>query len=84
VIRAGETLSIPANAPHSFINALERPARLVCICAPAGQEEFFAQVGAKVATRTTPPSKPDKAEQEKLMKTAQELAPKYRSEILKP
>jgi quercetin dioxygenase-like cupin family protein len=84
VIRAGETLSIPANAPHSFINALERPARLLCICAPAGQEEFFAQVGVKVATRTTPPPEPDKAEQSKLMKKAQELAPKYRSEILKP
>jgi quercetin dioxygenase-like cupin family protein len=84
VIRAGETLSIPANAPHSFINALERPARLLCICAPAGQEEFFAQVGVKVATRTTPPPKPDEAERAKLMKTAQELAPQYRSEILKP
>jgi quercetin dioxygenase-like cupin family protein len=84
VVRAGETVSIPANAPHSFINVAERPARLLCICAPSGQEEFFAQVGVKVAARTTPPPKPDKAEQSKLMKKAQELAPKYRSEILKP
>ena len=84
VVRAGETLSIPANAPHSFTNAAKRPARLLCICAPSGQEEFFAKVGVKVAARTTPPPKLDKAEQSKLMKKAQELAPKYRSEILKP
>lgn len=84
VVRAGETVSIPANAPHSFTNAAERPARLLCICAPSGQEEFFAQVGVKVAARTPPPPKPDKADQAKLMKKAQELAPKYRSEILKP
>jgi quercetin dioxygenase-like cupin family protein len=84
VVRAGETLSIPANAPHSFTNAAKRPARLLCICAPSGQEEFFAQVGVKVAARTTLPPKTDKAEQSKLMKRAQELAPKYRSEILKP
>jgi len=84
VVRAGETLSIPANAPHSFTNAAERPARLLCICAPAGQEEFFAQVGVKVVARTTPPPKLDKAEQSKMMKKAQELAPKYRSEILRP
>ena len=84
VVRAGETLSIPANAPHSFTNAAKQPARLLCICAPSGQEEFFAKVGVKVAARTTPPPKPDKAEQSKLMKKAQELAPKYRSEILKP
>jgi quercetin dioxygenase-like cupin family protein len=84
VVRAGETLSIPANAPHSFTNASKQSARLLCICAPAGQEEFFAQVGVAVATRTTPPPKPDKAEQAELMKKSRELAPKYRSEILMP
>src|SRR5271156_3260808 len=45
VVRAGETLFIPGNAPHSFKNVSTRPARLLCICSPAGQEEFFAQVG---------------------------------------
>ncbi|HEX7517568.1 MAG TPA: hypothetical protein VF345_09810 [Chthoniobacterales bacterium] len=33
---------IPANAPHFFTNAFGAAARLLCICAPAGQEEFFA------------------------------------------
>lgn len=84
IVRASETVSIPANAPHSFTNASEQVARLLCICAPAGQEEFFAQVGVPVATRTVPPPKPDKATQAEFMKKALELAPKYRSELLKP
>jgi quercetin dioxygenase-like cupin family protein len=84
VIRAGETLSIPANAPHSFTNATGRAARLSCICAPAGQEEFFAQVGISVATRTTPPPKPNKVQEAEFRKKAEELAPKYRTELLRP
>jgi len=83
-VRAGETLSIPANAPHSFTNASTQPARLLCICAPSGQEEFFALVGLPVATRTTEAPKPDKPTQEGLMTKARELAPKYRSELLGP
>ena len=84
VVRAGETLSIPANAPHSFTNASTQTVRLLCICAPAGQEEFFARVGEPVATRTTPAPKPDQAIQYEFMKKARELAPLYRTELLKP
>ena len=47
-------------------------------------EEFFAQVGVSVATRTTPPPKPDKEELAEMMKKTQMLAEKYRSEFLKP
>ena len=83
VVRAGETLFIPANAPHSFINASRQPARLLCICSPAGQEEFFAQVGAAVATRTTPPPELDETTEGELRKKAQALAPKYRTEFVK-
>ena len=83
-VRAGETLSIPANAPHSFINASKGNVRLLCICAPAGQEKFFAQVGVAVATRTTPPPKFDKEGQAASMKKAKELMPKYRTEMVKP
>src|SRR5471030_1931598 len=60
VVRAGETVSIPANAPHSFTNASKEVVRLLCLCAPAGQEEFFTKVGEAVATRTTTPPKLDK------------------------
>ncbi|MBC8096472.1 MAG: cupin domain-containing protein [Akkermansiaceae bacterium] len=84
VVRTGETLSIPANAPHSFTNASNQPARVLCICAPAGQEEFFAEVGVPVATRTTLPPKLDKAAEAALIKKAEELSPKYRTEFLKP
>jgi quercetin dioxygenase-like cupin family protein len=59
LLRVGETANIPANAPHEFHNVSQRPARLLCICSPAGQEEFFMAVGARVASRTTPPPKLD-------------------------
>jgi uncharacterized cupin superfamily protein len=62
-MRAGETINIPANAPHSFINASRQTVRLLCLCVLAGQEDFFAKVGVPVATRTTKPPKLDKADQ---------------------
>jgi hypothetical protein len=55
VARAGQTINVPANAPHSFTNALATPSRLLCMCAPAGQEEFFTLVGQPVDTRTEAP-----------------------------
>ncbi len=51
VVRAGETANIPANAPHQFRNSSERSARLLCMCSPAGQEEYFMAVGVPVASR---------------------------------
>ena len=80
--RAGETINIPANAPHQFHNASGAPARTLCICSPAGQENFFQEVGVPVATRTAAPSKLDEAAQAAFMKKAQELAPKYHTELL--
>ena len=77
-------MSIPANAPHSFTNASGAAARLLCICAPAGQEEFFAQVGVTAPTRRSTPPKLNQAEQTELIRKAQELAPKYRTELLPP
>jgi quercetin dioxygenase-like cupin family protein len=82
VVRAGETISIPANAPHSFINASERPARLLCICAPAGMDEFFLEIGVPVASRTTPAPKPDKAAETAMMAKVTALLPKYRTEMV--
>src|SRR4030081_3382263 len=40
VLRTGETANIPSNAPHQFHNKTDQPARLLCICSPAGQEDF--------------------------------------------
>ncbi len=55
VARAGQTINLPANAPHSFKNTSARPARLLCHCTPAGLDEMFRQLGDPVATRTAPP-----------------------------
>ncbi|WP_433965889.1 cupin domain-containing protein [Tunturiibacter gelidiferens] len=83
VVRAGETIHIPANAPHQFHNSSSEPVRMLCICSPAGQEEFFKELGTVVATRTTPPPKVDAAQEATLIKKVMELAPKYRTELLK-
>ncbi len=84
VVHAGETLHIPANARHSFRNASGKPARLLCTCAPSGQEEFFREVGVPVASRTTPPPELDEAGNTALKAKSEALAPTYRMEMLKP
>jgi quercetin dioxygenase-like cupin family protein len=84
IVEKGKTIHIPANAAHQFVNAGDQPVRLLCICSPAGQEEFFAEVGVLVATRTTPPPLLDPAGQAAFRAKAQTLAPKYRTEFLKP
>ncbi len=82
--RAGETVNIPANAPHSFKNTSEQPARLLCMCAPAGLDEFFKQIGDPVGSRTAPPPNLSDAEKAERLQRAQALASKFRTEVLKP
>jgi len=79
---AGSTVNIPANAPHAFRNASDRPARLLCMCTPAGQEEFFIEVGDPVDSRTAPPPKLTQAEQLERIGRAKALSAKYRTELL--
>jgi quercetin dioxygenase-like cupin family protein len=81
--RAGETLHVPANAPHQFHNVSSRPARMICICAPAGQEKFFMEVGVPVATRTTAPPPLDPEQQAEFIEKVVALAPKYGTELLR-
>jgi quercetin dioxygenase-like cupin family protein len=83
-IKAGETIHIPANAPHQFHNSSANPVRMFCICAPAGQEEFFRQLGVVVETRTTPPPALDAAAFAQFREKAGALAPKFRTEFVKP
>jgi quercetin dioxygenase-like cupin family protein len=82
VATAGETINVPANAPHAFRNVSERPARLLCLCSPAGQEEFFKEVGVPVAHRTEAPPPLDAAATAAFIAKAIALAPKYRTELL--
>ncbi len=83
-VRAGETINIPANAPHSFTNATGEPARLLCLCAPAGQDEFFTLVGQPVATRTQAPPPLSADEQAAFIQRSQRLAPEFSTELLPP
>ena len=84
VAGAWTTVNVPANAPHQFHNSSDAPARLLCICAPPGQEEFFAAIGDRVPGRTSPPPRLDQAARAARIAKAIELAPRYRSELLPP
>jgi len=81
---AWTTVHIPANAPHQFRNLSEKPARMLCICSPAGQEEFFTKIGVAVATRTTAPPKLDEAGAAEFRAKAMALALQYRTEGVRP
>jgi quercetin dioxygenase-like cupin family protein len=83
-VRAGQTINVPANAPHAFRNFGDTAARLLCMCSPAGQDEFFTLVGQPVPTRTTAPPPLDEAAEAEFRAKAQALAPQYRTELLPP
>jgi quercetin dioxygenase-like cupin family protein len=82
--RTGETVNVPANAPHMFRNASAQPARLLCMCSPPGQERFFLEVGDPVSSRTAPPPTLSESERAARVAKAEALAPRYRTELLKP
>jgi quercetin dioxygenase-like cupin family protein len=82
VVRAGATVNVPANAPHSFVNKSGKMARMLCMCAPAGQEEFFLAVGDAVASRTAPAPVLSAAEKAERGMKALALAGKYNTEII--
>ena len=84
VIRAvaGTTVNIPSNAPHSFKNVSDAPARLLCMCTPGGQDEFFVAVGDRVAGRDSPPPLLSEVDQKERARRAKALAPNYRTEML--
>jgi quercetin dioxygenase-like cupin family protein len=82
--RAGQTVNVPANAPHAFRNSSDRVARLLCLCSPAGQEEFFMAVGVPLTSRTERPPDLDEAGRAEFVAKAEALAPRYRTELLPP
>jgi quercetin dioxygenase-like cupin family protein len=81
---AGATVNIPANAPHGFKNLGDKPARLLCLVSPAGEEQFFQEIGDRVPTRTGPLPVLNSAAQAERAATAKRLALKYRNEIFAP
>jgi uncharacterized cupin superfamily protein len=84
IARAGATVNIPANAPHAFKNVAKAPARLLCLVSPAGEEQFFLEIGDRVPTRTGPLPVLDKAARAERAARAKSLASKYKNEILAP
>lgn len=82
IVRAGETISVPANAPHQFHNSSPTPVRLLCFCSPPGLEEFFLEIGVPVESRTTPPPRLEGAAQAEMIAKIRAAAPKYRTELL--
>jgi quercetin dioxygenase-like cupin family protein len=84
VVRAGQTANIPANAPHHFRNTSDKPARLLCLCSPAGMDEFFLAIGVPVESRTSPAPRLEPAAQDALKAKAEALAAHYRTEFLHP
>jgi quercetin dioxygenase-like cupin family protein len=84
VVKAGATVNIPANAPHFFKNVAAKTARLLCMCSPAGLEEFFMAIGTPVNGRTAPAPKPSPEDMQAFAKKAAAFAPKFRIEVLKP
>ena len=81
-LKAPATVNIPANAPHQFKNKSGSTVHMLCMCTPAGQDEFFMAVSVPVGSRDAPPPKLSKEEQAAKGKLAKELAPKYRTEML--
>jgi quercetin dioxygenase-like cupin family protein len=83
-VRAGSTVNIPANAPHAFRNASSATAHMLCLCALAGQDAFFLEVGDRLPSRTAPPPQLDDAQKAERAAKIKALAPKYRTELLTP
>ena len=84
VVQAGCTVNVPANAPHAFKNVSGKTAHMLCLCAPAGQEELFLAVGAPIASRDATPPKPSEAERAETGKLLASLLPRYRTEMVAP
>ncbi|MFG1885922.1 cupin domain-containing protein [Micromonospora sp. NPDC049102] len=79
---AGSTVNIPANAPHNFRNVSGAPAGMLCMCTPAGQDEYFMRVGDVVAGWDAPPPHLSQEQLAERRQRAVDLAPNYRSELL--
>lgn len=84
VAGTGATVNVPANAPHSFRNVSDAPARLLCVCSPAGQEALFLEVGDPVERAAGPAPALSDAEKQARRDRAVALAPAYRTEFVAP
>ena len=81
-VKAPCTVNIPSNAPHQFRNTSGRQVHMLCVCAPAGQDEYFMATGVPVESRAGPLPKVSSEVKAQKQTLAQELAARYRTEML--
>jgi quercetin dioxygenase-like cupin family protein len=79
---AGQTVNVPANAPHAFHNPTDGPLRLLCLTSPGGLDEYFLGFGDRLPTRSSPAPQLSETELGERMRRAAELAPRYRIDML--
>lgn len=73
--KQGDLVHIPLDGPvHCFKNTASVNARLLCIVAPAGLDQFFEEAGRKIPSGTLPEPIPPTPEQ---MAFANQTAEKY-------
>lgn len=75
---AASTVLAVRNAPHSFRNETDQPARMLILLTPAGFENFLLEVAAPLASMSHKPPAPAQHDIDKLLAAA----PKYGVEIL--
>jgi mannose-6-phosphate isomerase-like protein (cupin superfamily) len=78
----GQTVNIPANAPHRFHNPGDSTLRLLCLTAPGGLDEYFARFGDLVSTRTSAAPKLTEAELGERLKRAAAAADEFHIDML--
>jgi quercetin dioxygenase-like cupin family protein len=82
-VKAPATVAIPSNAPHQFKNKSGKTVHMLCMCAPAGLDAMFLEVGVPLEGGASQPPKPEGGPSpEERLKQMQALARKYRTEIL--
>jgi uncharacterized cupin superfamily protein len=80
-VTAGQTANVPANAPHWFHNASGGTVRLLCLASP-GLDEYFAEFGDPVDSRTSPAPHLDADAMGQRMQRARAAAARYGVENL--
>ncbi|HEY1920615.1 MAG TPA: hypothetical protein VGH27_34020 [Streptosporangiaceae bacterium] len=80
--RAGETINVPANAPHAFTNPSGTPARLLCLCAPAGRTSSSPWSAGRDPDPGAAAAQP--AGTGAFIAKSQALAPQFKTELLRP
>ena len=81
--RAGETINVPANAPHAFTNASGQPVRLLCMCYRPARRSSSSRSGYRWPPE---PSRHPRWTRRpgRVHRQVPALAPQYRTELLPP